>query len=373
MSAEDRRRRVRSRMQALELDVLALPPGADTRYLLGATPHPDERLAVLLVTQERLACAVPALNELGLRRDLGDLDVALLPWADAEGPDAALDRAVDLLGLGRRPVRLALGTDMRADHVLALVGAFQRAGVEVWPPAALSRDVVAPERARKDPEELALLAASAALADEAMEAGLAAIAPGRRESDVAQAVAQTFARHGAAAKFSLVAAGPNSAEPHHPAGARPIERGEPVFLDIGCDHRGYQSDLTRMAFVGRPDDRYRAVHDTVRRAAEAGLAAVRPGARAEDVDRAARRVIEEAGYGAYFVHRTGHGIGLEGHEPPSMQEGDRTVLEEGMTFSIEPGIYIPGAFGVRIEDIVVVEAGGGRPLSRLGHEVHVVD
>jgi Xaa-Pro aminopeptidase len=372
VSVADRRARVRARMAELGVDLLALAPGADTRYLLGATPHPDERASILFVAPERLAYAVPALNETGLRADVGDLEMAVFAWADAAGPVRALDAAIDSLGLGRGRLRLALGSDMRVDHALAVAAALERAGLDAWPPARLSRDVVAPVRARKDPEEVRLLAESAAIADDAMEAGFAAVAAGRRERDVAQAVAAAFAARGAVATFTLIAAGPGSAEPHHPAGARPIARGEAVFLDIGCDHRGYQSDLTRMAFVGEPDARYREVHDVVRRACDAGLGAVRPGARAEDVDRAARRVIDEAGYGAYFVHRTGHGIGLEGHEPPSMQEGDTTVLEEGMAFSIEPGIYLPGAFGVRIEDVVVVGPDGGRRLSRLPHAVHAV-
>lgn len=372
MNADARLGRVRARMAELGVDLLAVAPGADTRYLLGATPHPDERCSLLLVTAEALACAVPALNATGLGHDVAPLEIALVPWQDADGPAGALDEALDGLHLGRGRCRLAAGGGMRLDHALALADALARAGLEGWPPAFLSRDVVAPLRARKDAEEIGRLARAAAIADRAMTAGFAAVAEGRRESDVAQTVAAAFAAEGAEARFHLVAAGPGSAEPHHPAGPRPIGRNEPVFLDIGCDFEGYQSDLTRMAFVGVPDRRYREVHDAVRRACDAGLAAVRAGARAQDVDRAARRVIEEAGYGPYFVHRTGHGIGLEGHEPPSMQAGDETALAPGMAFSIEPGIYIPGAFGCRIEDVVVVGAdGAGRRLGGLGHAVEI--
>lgn len=359
-------------MAALGVDLLAVAPGADSRYLLGATPHPDERFSLLLVTQTALATAVPALNETGLRHDVGDLEITFAPWADADGPAAALDRALGSLALRPGRVRVAAGDAIRLDHALVLAAALDRAGLDGWPPALLGRDVVAPVRAAKDADEVERLGRSAALADEAMRAGFAAVAEGRRESDVAQAVAAAFAQAGAEARFHLVAAGPGSAEPHHPAGSRPIGRGEPVFLDIGCDFEGYQSDLTRMAYVGTPDRRYLEVHDTVRRACEAGFGAVREGARAADVDRAARQVIEAAGYGAYFVHRTGHGIGLDGHEPPSMQAGDPTLLQPGMTFSIEPGIYIPGAFGCRIEDVVVVEADGhARSLSGLSHDVEI--
>jgi Xaa-Pro aminopeptidase len=321
-------------MAELGVDLLAVAPGADTRYLLGATPHPDERFSLLLVTPDALGCAIPALNETGLRHDAGRVEITLVPWHDADGPAKALDAVLADLGLegGRR--RVAAGGDMRLDHALALADALARAGVDGWPPGHLSRDVVAPVRARKDADEIARLARAAALADRAMRAGFEAVAEGRRESDVAQAVAAAFAADGATVEFDLVAAGPGSAEPHHPAGPRPIGGGEPVFLDIGCDFEGYKSDLTRMAFVGTPDRRYLEVHDTVRRACDAGLEAVRAGARCADVDRAARAVIEAAGYGPYFIHRTGHGIGLEGHEPPNMQAGEETPLAPGMAFSI---------------------------------------
>ena len=373
MSVADRRERVRARMAAVGVDLLAVAPGADLRYLLGVTPHPDERCCIVLLGPERIACCMPALNALEFHHGVGDLPVAVFPWNDADGPDEALDAALDAAGLAPGRLRLAMGAAMRVDHALALERALSRAGVLAWPPAALSTDVVAPVRMRKDPEELAALAGSAAVADTAMERAIACLAVGVRESDVSQAAAAAFAAQGAAMAFGLVAAGPASAEPHHPPGPRPVGEDEAVFLDIGGDHFGYQSDLTRMAFVGRPDARFREVYDTVRRACDAGLAAVRVGAQAADVDRAARKVIDDAGYGPHFVHRTGHGIGLEGHEPPSMQAGDATVLDVGMAFSIEPGIYLPGAFGVRIEDIIVVEADGGRRLSRLGHDVAIID
>jgi Xaa-Pro aminopeptidase len=357
-------------MAELGVDLLAVAPGADTRYLLGATPHADERFSLLLVTQTALASAVPALNETGLRHDVGNLEITLVPWQDADGPERALDAALGAVGVSGKSPRVAAGGAMRLDHALVLAEALSRAGLGGWPPAYLSRDVVAPVRARKDADEIERLTRAAALADRAMRAGFEAVAEGRRESDVGQAVAAAFAADGATVEFNLVAAGPNSAEPHHAAGPRPIGRGEPVFLDIGCDFEGYKSDLTRMAFVGAPDHRYLEVHDTVRRACDAGLEAVVAGGRCSDVDRAARQVIEAAGYGAYFVHRTGHGIGLEGHEPPSMQAGDDTPLAPGMAFSIEPGIYIPGAFGCRIEDVVVVQADGrGRRLGALAHAV----
>jgi D-alanyl-D-alanine dipeptidase len=169
--------------------------------------------------------------------------------------------------------------------------------------------------------------------------------------------------------FTIVASGANGASPHHDAGDRRIGEGDTVVLDFGGAMRGYRSDITRTVHVGRTAGREeQKVHDLVRHAQEAGYAAARKDASAESVDAASRRVIDEAGYGAFFIHRTGHGIGLDGHEHPYLVRGNRERLEPGMAFSIEPGIYLPGRFGVRIEDIAVIDSdGAAQPLNRADH------
>jgi D-alanyl-D-alanine dipeptidase len=172
--------------------------------------------------------------------------------------------------------------------------------------------------------------------------------------------------------FTIVGSGPNGANPHHEMGERVIEDGDMVVLDFGGLKDGYGSDTTRTVHVGEPTDEERRVHDVVREAQEAGFRAVRPGAAGQDVDRAARAVIADAGYGEYFIHRTGHGIGVTTHEPPYMIEGERQALVPGMCFSVEPGIYLPGRFGVRIEDIVTVTEDGGRRLNRTAREMAIV-
>ena len=174
------------------------------------------------------------------------------------------------------------------------------------------------------------------------------------------------------ADFTIVASGPNSASPHHEPTGRTILPRDAVVLDFGGELGGYFSDTTRTVVVGEPPRGFEAVYDIVRSAQEAAFRAVVPGALAQDIDRVARRIIDDAGYGERFVHRTGHGIGLEVHEPPYLVEGSDWELEAGTTFSIEPGVYLEGAFGVRIEDIVVVTDDGAERLNRSTHDLQVV-
>jgi Xaa-Pro aminopeptidase len=171
--------------------------------------------------------------------------------------------------------------------------------------------------------------------------------------------------------FTIVGAGSNGAFPHHATSRKLVEDGDAIVIDIGARKDAYNSDVTRMAFVGAPSQRYLEVHAVVEQAVQAALAVIRPGLAAKEVDRVARDVITAAGFGQYFVHRTGHGLGLNGHESPYITSTNELVLEEGMVFSVEPGIYLPGEFGVRLEEIVVVTSNGARIFNQLPREVHV--
>ena len=191
---------------------------------------------------------------------------------------------------------------------------------------------------------------------------------------IAQELGELLVAHGHdQAAFTIVASGPNSASPHHEAGERTIRDGDAVVLDFGGTVDGYYSDTTRTVVVGEPAERLREVHVVVAAAQRAATEVVRPGIEIETVDRAARSVIEAAGFGDRFIHRTGHGIGLEVHEPPYAAAGDHTVLEPGMTFSVEPGIYLDGELGVRIEDIVEVTDDGVESLNTTSRDLRVVD
>ena len=355
--ADERLARIRERMEADRVDLVALGPGAHMHWVLDWHPHPDERLTLLAIGRDETVFVVPSVNAEQAGAQAG---LPLLTWRDEEGPGGALAELAGRLGL---VTRLVIDETMRADFALSLLDAFPDAE------PIYAGTLVGALRMRKDEAELAALKASAAAADAAMEAGFAAARAGMTELEATRAIRDAFAGQGASVAFTLCASGPNGAFPHHATGDRTIEKGDALVLDIGATLAGYPSDITRMAVVGHAPEGYDEVHAVVERAWQSAAAAARPGTRAHEVDDAARRVIADAGYGEYFVHRTGHGLGLEVHEPPYLTSTSRTVLEAGMVFSIEPGIYLPGRFGVRLEDIVILRDNGPEVLSRLPREV----
>jgi Xaa-Pro aminopeptidase len=229
-------------------------------------------------------------------------------------------------------------------------------------------------RRTKDAEEIARLRAAGAAADRAMEAITAERLSGRTEAEVSRRIKDLLLEAGHdTADFAIVASGPNAASPHHEVGDRVISEGDAIVLDIGGMLDGYGSDTTRTAFVGDPPSDFAALYGVLHEAQLAACDAVAPGVPAEDIDRAARTVIAEAGYGEQFIHRTGHGIGLETHEEPYIVAGNGAPLQVGDAFSVEPGIYVDGRWGARIEDIVVVTEGGGERLNQTDRRLYVVE
>ena len=350
-------------MDAAGIALLALAPTDNLRYVLGFSPLYDERACMLLVTAREAIMVVPSLNAEQAVAAAPELDFAT--WSDDAGPADALAGSLGRL-LAGGAARVAVDPEMRADHLLLL----QRhlPGSELVSATA----VVGPLRAIKSAEELGLLAAAGRVGDEAVIAALAACARGASELDVADAAAAAFRASGSEVLFTIVASGPNGAYPHHHSGSRLLEAGDPVVIDIGARVGGYVCDITRMAHVGPPGERYLEVHEVVERALDAAMQAARPGSSGDEVDAAARGVIDAAGFGEYFVHRTGHGLGLSAHEPPWIMRGAEVELAPGMVHSIEPGIYIPGEFGVRLEEIVQITAEGCARFSSLPRDVHVV-
>ncbi len=357
---DERLARIRERMTADEVELVALGPGAHMHWVLDWHPHPDERLTLLAIGRDETVFVVPSVNadQAGAQSGL-----PLITWRDEDGPGGALSALADTIGPARR---LVLDETMRADFALPLLAAFD--GAE----PVFADTLVGALRMRKDDAELAALRASASAADKAMEAGFAAVRAGMTELEATKAIRDAFAQQGASVAFTLCASGPNGSYPHHATGERRLELGDALVFDIGATLGGYPSDITRMAIVGHAPEVYDEVHSVVERAWQAAAAAARPGVRAHEVDDAARQVITDAGYGEYFVHRTGHGLGLEVHEPPYLTSTSQTVLETGMVFSIEPGIYLPGRFGVRLEDIVILREDGPDTLSSLPREVRRV-
>jgi Xaa-Pro aminopeptidase len=359
MHSEDRLRRLQVSMAEEGVDMAAFGPTANMRYLLGFAPHADERPCLLLVAQQAVRMVVPSLNAEETAAHTEGIE--LVAWEDAQGPQQALQQALSSLP---RPRYLAVDGAMRADFLLLLQGA---ATPEEAQPAA---PLLAPLRQRKSAAEIETLARAAAQADRVMQAAIDACRPGVTEAEVAWAAEDAFRLDGAdEVIFTLVASGPNGAYPHHHSGKRPLQDGDAIVIDVGASLNGYKSDITRMAFLGEPPAEFTKAYQAVLEANERARAAVRPGVTAQEIDQAARSSLEAAGYGEYFVHRTGHGLGLEVHEPPWITATNEQVLEEGMVFSIEPGIYFSGQFGVRIEDIVVVIESGVRNLTGFDHQL----
>lgn len=352
---------VRQRMHETGTDLLALGPGAHMQWLLGFHPHPDERPCLLLVGPEREAFLMPALNAGGSREHT---DVAFHTWADEDGPQAALAGALDAVGAAAAKT-VALDETMRADFALLLLDALPGAR------HSFSNTTVGTLRMRKDADEYRLLKENAQINDNAMQAAFAALKTGVSEREIADVVRTHYGTEGAKPAFTIIGSGPNGAFPHHATGERYLATGDAVVIDIGGTRDGFFSDMTRMAAIGHPPEGYKEVHAIVDAAVKAALAAARPGVTAKTVDAAARNVIATAGYADYFVHRTGHGLGIEVHEPPYITSVSETILEAGMVFSIEPGIYLEGRFGIRLEEIVILRDDGPEILSSLPRDLFI--
>lgn len=343
---------------------LIVTPGPDMDWLTGYRPPAATERATLLVLAagRKPVLIVPALEAPDAEKAPGAAALTFEAWRDGVDPYGL---AVPLLAQGGR---FGVSDNAWALHLLGLQRTLR--GTRY---VALT-EALPMLRAVKDEAELDRLAAAGAAADATYEEIRSVRFAGRRETEVARDLAALLIGHGhSQVDFTVVGSGPNGANPHHEAGERIIQEGDTVVLDFGGLKHGYGSDTTRTVHVGEPSQEVRDVHAVVLAAQRAGCAAVRPGVACQDIDRAARQVIETAGYGEYFIHRTGHGIGVTTHEPPYMIEGESRELVPGMCFSVEPGIYLPGRFGVRIEDIVTVTEDGGRRLNRTSRELAVVE
>ncbi|HSJ28004.1 MAG TPA: M24 family metallopeptidase [Acidimicrobiia bacterium] len=324
-------------------DAVVLGVGPDLEYLTGYTAHELERLNVLvMVSGEAPTMLMPRLEAPGFPR--GDT-VRVEDWVDG---DDALERLFRLLG---GAARVAVSDTMRAHFVVPITR--RRPDLHL----GLASEVVGPLRLVKSPEERRMLAAAGACADivttDIMEGRMPLV--GRTERDVALEVRRRLVEAGLdTAEFAIVGSGPNSASPHHEPGDRVIQRGEIVLFDIGGRLGGYHSDTTRCVHTGPVSTNVAEAWAVLAAAQEAAVAACRVGSTCQDVDRAARAVIDDAGYGERFIHRTGHGIGLQGHEEPYIVEGNELPLKPGHAFSVEPGIYLDREWGIRLEDIVVL-------------------
>lgn len=356
-----RQERLGEALARRELDALALNPGPSLAYLTGLDFHLMERPTAALF--------IPGRPPLIIHPELEGAKIDGLPFpveSAAYGEDpaewpAVFRRAAQKAGIDGRRIGVE-PTRMRLLEFRYLKEAAAEAEY------IFADDALADLRLRKDAEELRRMRRAVEIAQNALEATLPFIRAGVSEREVASELTLQLLRHGSDGEFPftpIVSGGPNGANPHASPGERRLQPGDLLVIDWGAKYAGYISDLTRTFAIGEVEEEYRRIAEITAEANAAGRAAARPGATCQDVDRAARAVIDAAGYGAHFIHRTGHGIGMEGHEHPYMREGNLQILEPGMTFTVEPGIYLAGRGGVRIEDNLAITETGAETLSSL--------
>lgn len=350
------------------VDCVAVMPGVNMMYLTGLFFHLSERPTLALFpTMGDPALVLPALEATKPEAGPFHIDWRLFPWTDEEGPANAFKQACEALSL--------------SGHVLAVEELVMRVielkllkasttGVKL----AAAEPLLGALRMRKDEDELAKMRRAVEITEAALADTLEKVHAGMTEKEIAAELQVACLHYGAeGAPFEpIVLAGARSALPHGMPADKPVRSGQLLLFDFGVTVGSYASDITRTFALDEVDDELKKIYDIVLRANEAGRAAAKPGVEIQEVDRAARKVINDAGFKDYFIHRTGHGLGLAGHEEPMAREGDTTVLEPGMVLTVEPGIYLPGKGGVRIEDDIVITAEGCESLTSFDRALRVI-
>lgn len=355
--------RLRTAMKAVRIDAVLVTPSTSFRYLTGIAPGRSERLIALLVPRRGNPALVGPLFERE-RLSTNALTRDVRTWREDEDPCLLCGELLQRWRVA--PSRLAVEdtTEYRT-----VAGMTRVLGHAAFPTATA---LLSGLRMRKDPEELDRMRRAVRKTHAARTAALPRLRAGMREREFAAILSAELSARGGSEPWVLVQFGPTSAIPHALGGERRLRKNDVVLTDFGACFDGYQSDITRTAFFGKPSRKFLGILGLVRRSHEAGLRHVRPGVTCASVDAAARRVIDEAGLGEYFTHRTGHGIGLDVHEEPYIVRGSAQPLRPGITFTIEPGVYLPGEFGVRWEDDVLCTGTGGEIIGGAGGEEVVV-
>jgi len=339
------------------IDQLIISSPRSIYYLLGNTIEPHERLFALTVDADGTTRLF--VNELDAMH-FNSSGVDITTFSDAE------DSVALLANLVKGGNTIGIDKDWPSQFLLRLMDKADGHYV-------IGSRAVDETRMIKDDKEISRLRNASQINDTAMTEAMTLVQAGLSESEVGEALEKIYRNHSTTLAFSLICYGANAAEPHHNSDDTRLGDNQCVIIDIGGVTKGYYSDMTRSFFKGTPDDEYQKIYETVLNANLAGINAVKPGIHFADIDRAARDVIDKAGYGEYFIHRTGHNIGLDGHEYPDVGVGSEVMVQPGMTFSIEPGIYIPGKYGVRIEDIVLVTENGCEVLNDYSKEFATIN
>lgn len=365
MLNHERIRNLKNILSNYNMDGYLMGANFDLKFLTGINSFPDERFKGLLVLKDgRKLFISPELYYEDFRSTLGD-DIPMYVWSDTDGVNDTFAKIREDYDLENK--KIAIDDSIRGIDLLDMMGIIQ---AEFVNEPNISKEL----RIIKDKEGVDNLQKAALIADKTYEEILKFIKPGVTEKQISDKLKDLLmSLGGEGLSFEpIVASGPNSSMPHYSGDQRVIEKQDLVILDYGCLYKGYCSDTSRTVFIGEPTEEQRKVYEIVLRANTEAEEAAKEGATAEEIDRVARGVIKDAGYGQYFINRTGHGIGIEVHESPFIKEGNKEVLKTGMAFSIEPGIYIPGKFGMRVEDIVVIAGNEAKVLNKSNKELIIV-
>ncbi len=357
---QKRWQKARELMAQKGIDALLVTPSTDLAYMTGHTGQSMERIVCFALTQERAFFLMPSFEMDNLSEGLCQ-SVECIGWKDGEDPLAMLAALPGMKG------RIAVGQRM---YGVWLLGLQERIPGAQW----VNGDVILSTLRRvKDAQELEYMFRAQHMAEAALEKLYAIGLEGKTEREVASLLSELRLAEGLeSVRSGIVACSENAAAPHHVNGDRVIRKGDSVMMDFGGLYKGYSADMTRTCVVGKAPEGFEEIYAIVLKAHLAVAEAIRPGVPAEEIDRTARRIITDAGYGAYFTHRVGHGIGLDVHEDPYIVEGNKELLVPGNVFSDEPGIYLPGRFGIRIENLMVVTETGSKALNEMGLELRVV-
>lgn len=352
-------------MKNEDIDALMIGPSSDLEYFTGLNPMSDERFKALIILKDkRYFYICPELYYEETRELLGE-DAHIFIWSDTDGFLKAIKEAANYYNL--KNIKIGVNDAIRAIDILEIENAIKAKFF-------IGSGIIENVRIIKDEEEKSNLRKSAHIADEVAGEIIKFIRPGLTERDIKRKIEELFMEKGvqSLAFETIVASGPNSSKPHYNGDSRVIEEQDIIVLDFGCKYNGYCSDISRTVFVGEPTEEQKKIYDIVVKANTAAESFVKQGVTAEDVDKMARDVIKQAGYGQYFLNRTGHGIGRAVHEGPYIREGNKQVLENGMAFSIEPGIYLPGQYGMRVEDIVLIDNWSGEVLNKFIKDLIII-
>jgi Xaa-Pro dipeptidase len=347
------------------VDAFFVNSETNMRYLAGFSVSAMERFAgiIIPVVGKTSTVIVPKLEEQKVKKQSALEDIR--SYDDSESPARLFRRTIANAGFKEAVFGVEGMLPFR----------FYRMFAECSPKIRVKEvsTIFSQLRCVKSQDELKKMEKAANILALGIKAGIDFIKPGVTEAGISFEIEKTIReRGGEGVPFCIILSGSNSAMPHGSASSRKVRERDIVLMDVGAIYEGYHADITRTVFVGKVTEKQKEVYDIVAKAQEAAIKIVKPNVKAEQVDATARKAIEDAGYGNFFTHRTGHGLGLEVHEEPYIAKGNKTPLRPGMTFTIEPGIYLPGEFGVRTEDDVIVTAKGGRLLSNLSRELQVI-